>query len=62
MFSIKEEILNEIDALENFDKKKLMYNKYLSALNNYKEGFKSIEYKKKESKRYQMISISNFHL
>ena len=53
LFSIKEEILNEIDALENFDReKKLMYNKYLSALNNYKEeALKVSSIRKKESKK-----------
>ena len=38
LFSIKEEILIEIDSLENFDKeKKNLFNKYTNDLNNYKE-------------------------
>ena len=38
LFSIKEEISNEIDSLENFDKeKKILLNKYTNDINNYKE-------------------------
>ncbi len=38
LFSIKEEILNEIDSLENFDKERdVLFNKYNTDLNNYKE-------------------------
>ena len=53
LFSIKEGILNEIDSLENFEKeKKLMFNKYNYALNDYKkEAFKVSNLRKKESKR-----------
>ena len=53
LFSIKEEILNEIDSLENFEKeKKMMFNKYNYALNDYKkEALKVSNLRKKESKR-----------
>ena len=53
LFSIKEGILNEIDSLENFEKeKKLMFNKYNYALNDYKkEALKVSNLRKKESKR-----------
>ena len=38
LFSIKDEILNEIDSLENFDReKKILFNKYTNDLNNYKK-------------------------
>ena len=53
LFSIREGILNGIDSLENFEKeKKLMFNKYNYALNDYKkEAFKVSNLRKKESKR-----------
>ncbi len=53
LFSIKEEILIEIDSLENFDKeKKNLFNKYTSDLNNYKEeALKISNLRKKESKK-----------
>ena len=53
LFSIKEGILNEIDSLENFEKeKKMMFNKYNYALNDYKkEALKVSNLRKKESKR-----------
>ncbi len=53
LFSIKEEILIEIDALENFDKeKKNLFNKYTNDLNNYKEeALKISNLRKKESKK-----------
>ncbi len=53
LFSIKEEILIEIDTLENFDKeKKNLFNKYTKDLNNYKEeALKVSNYRKKESKK-----------
>ena len=53
LFSIREGILNEIDSLENFEKeKKMMFNKYNYALNDYKkEALKVSNLRKKESKR-----------
>ncbi len=53
LFSIKEEILIEIDTLENFDKeKKKLFNKYTNDLNNYKkEAFKISNLRQKESKK-----------
>ena len=53
LFSIKEEILIEIDSLENFDKeKKNLFNKYTNDLNNYKEeALKISNLRKKESKK-----------
>ena len=53
LFSIKEEILIEIDSLENFDKeKKNIFNKYTNDLNNYKEeALKISNLRKKESKK-----------
>ena len=59
LFSIKEGILNEIDSLENFEKeKKMMFNKYNYALNDYKkEALKVSNLRKKESKRIDMINF-----
>ena len=53
LFSIKEDILIEIDSLENFDKeKKNLFNKYTNDLNNYKEeALKISNLRKKESKK-----------
>ena len=53
LFSIKEEILIEIDSLENFDKeKKNLFNKYTNDLNNYKkEALKISNLRKKESNK-----------
>ena len=53
LFSIKEEILIEIDSLENFDKeKKNLFSKYTNDLNNYKkEALKISNLRKKESKK-----------
>ncbi len=53
LFSIKEEILIEIDLLENFDKeKKNLFNKYTKDLKNYKEeALKISNFRKKESKK-----------
>ena len=53
LFSIKEEILIEIDSLENFDKKKKnLFDKYTNDLNNYKEeALKISNLRKKESKK-----------
>ena len=53
LFSIKEEILIEIDSLENFDiEKKNLLNKYTNDLNNYKgEALKISNLRKKESKK-----------
>jgi len=53
LFSIKDEISNEIESLENFDKeKKILFNKYLDDLNNYKEEAKKVSnLRKKESKK-----------
>jgi len=53
LFSIREEILTEIDSLENFDKeKKILFNKYTNDLNNYKEeALKISNFRKKESKK-----------
>ena len=53
MFSIKEEILIEIDSLQNFDKeKKNLFNKYTNDLNIYKEeALKISNLRKKESKK-----------
>ena len=53
LFSIKDEISNEIESLENFDKeKKILFNKYLNDLNDYKEEAKKVSnFRKKESKK-----------
>ena len=53
LYSIKEEILNEIDSLENFHKEREnKFNKYIEALNNYKEeAIKVSNLRKIESKR-----------
>ena len=53
LFSIKEEILIEIESLENFDKeKKNLFDKYTYDLNNYKEeALKISNLRKKESKK-----------
>ena len=53
LFSIKDEILNEIDSLENFDRqKKILFNKYSNDLNNFKkEALKVSNLRKKESKK-----------
>ena len=53
LFSIKDRILNEIDSLENFDKeKKILFNKYVNDLNNFKkEALKISNLRKKESKK-----------
>ena len=51
LFSIKENILNEIDTLENFDREKnTLFNKYSSDLSNYKKEALSVsKIRKKES-------------
>ncbi len=53
LFSIKDKILSEIDSLENFDKeKKILFNKYVNDLNNFKkEALKISNLRKKESKK-----------
>ncbi len=53
LFSIKDEILIDIDSLENFDReKKKMYNIYLETLNNFKEeAIKVSNLRKKKSKK-----------
>ncbi len=53
LFSIKDEILNEINSLENFDKeKKNLFNKYINDLNDYKkEALKVSNLRKVESKK-----------
>ncbi len=53
LFSIKDEILNEIDILENFDReKKTLFNNYASALSDFKnEALKVSNLRKKESKK-----------
>ena len=53
LFSIKDEILNEIDSLENFEReKKILFNKYVNDLNNFKiEALKVSNLRKKESKK-----------
>ncbi len=53
LYSIKDELLNEINSLENYDReKKILYNKYLEALNNFKkEAVKVSNLRKKESKK-----------
>ena len=53
LYSIKDELLNEINSLENYDKEKIiLYNKYLEALNNFKEeAVKVSNLRKKESKK-----------
>ncbi len=53
LYSIKESILDEINSLENFDKeKKILFNKYTNALNEYKEeALKISNFRKKESKK-----------
>ena len=56
LYSIKENILNEIDSLENFDKeKKILYDKYTNFLNDYKEeALKVSNSRKKESKKISL--------
>ena len=53
LFSIKDNILSEIDSLENYDReKKILFNKYLVSLNNFKEeAIKVSSLRKKESKK-----------
>ena len=53
LFSIKDEILNEIDSLENFDReKKNLFNKYTNDLSYYKEeALKVSNLRKIESKK-----------
>ncbi len=53
LYSIKDELLNEINSLENYDReKKILYNRYLEALNNFKkEAVKVSNLRKKESKK-----------
>ena len=53
LFSIKDEILNEIDSLKNFDREKNnLFNKYTNDLNNYKEeALKVSNFRKIESKK-----------
>ena len=60
LFSIKDEISNEIEILENFDKeKKKLFNKYLENLENFKEEAKKVsKLRKKESKKISE-SINN---
>ncbi len=52
LFSIKEDIFNEIDTLENFDREKnILFKKYTNDLNYYKqEALKVSNLRKKESK------------
>ncbi len=56
LYSIKESILDEINSLENFDKeKKILFNKYTNALNEYKEeALKISNFRKKESKKISL--------
>ena len=53
LFSIKENISNEIDTLENFDREKnILFKKYTNDLNHYKqEALKVSNLRKKESKK-----------
>ncbi len=53
LFSIKYEINNQIDSLENFEgEKQIIFNKYLDALNNFREeAIKVSNIRKKESKK-----------
>ncbi len=53
LFSIKDEILNEIDSLKNFDREReILSNKYSNDLNNYKEAaLKVSNLRKIESKK-----------
>ncbi len=53
LFSIKEDISNEIDTLENFDREKnILFKKYTNDLNYYKqEALKVSNLRKKESKK-----------
>ena len=53
LFSIKEDISNEIDTLENFDREKnILFKKYTNHLNHYKqEALKVSNLRKKESKK-----------
>ena len=64
LFSIKDEILNEIDSLKNFDREReILLNKYSNDLNNYKEAaLKVSNLRKIESKKYQKILIYNYLL
>ena len=56
LYSIKDKILNEINILENFDKeKKILFNKYIDALNDYRaEALKISNIRKKESKKISL--------
>ncbi len=53
LFSIKDDISNEIDTLENFDREKnILFKKYTNDLNHYKqEALKVSNLRKKESKK-----------
>ncbi len=53
LFSIKEDLSNEIDNLENFDREKnILFKKYTNDLNHYKqEALKVSNLRKKESKK-----------
>ena len=66
LFSIKDEILDEIDSLENFDReKKILFNKYTNDLSNYKEealkvsNFRKIESKKVSESINKQLPIVN---
>ena len=66
LYSIKEEILNEVDSLENFHKEREnKFNKYIEALNNYKEeaikvsNLRKIESKKISSSINKQLPIVN---
>ena len=52
MYSIKDEIFNEINTLENFDKeKKKLFNKYMDALNDFKEEASKISNLRRKSSK-----------
>ena len=57
LFSIKEDISNEIDTLENFDREKnILFKKYTNDLNHYKqEALKVSNLRKKESKKIYLL-------
>ncbi len=52
LYSIKDEIFNEINTLENFDKeKKKLFNKYMDALNDFKEEASKISNLRRKSSK-----------
>ena len=62
LFSIKEDISNEIDTLENFDREKnILFKKYTNDLNHYKqEALKVSNLRKIESKKISAQEFVNY--